>query len=85
MHEKREAHESPPSAPAQLHRLRDLLQRADAEGFAKELNLDPHETRQWFEQGFPAEGYGATVIQALGTLVLGSIVTTSHGDSRAHG
>jgi hypothetical protein len=85
VHENGKAHELPRSAPAQLHRLTDLVQRGDAEGFAQELNLDPHETQQWFEQGFTAEGYGATVIQAVGTLVLRRIVIPSKGESRAHG
>jgi hypothetical protein len=76
VHGKGEVHESSRSAPVQLHHVRNLLQRGDAEGFATELNLDPRRTRQWFEQGFPHEGYGADVIRALGTLVLGRIVAS---------
>lgn len=84
MHETGEAH-AVPHGPAQLHRLKDLIQRGDAEGFAKELNLDSNETRQWFEHGFTADGYGAQVIQAIGTLVLYGILTTSSRAGRAHG
>jgi len=86
MHGKGEAHELSRSAPAQLHHLRSLVQQADAESFAKELNLDPHRTRQWFKQGFPHEGYGAEVINALGALVLMRIVaTTRDREEHAHG
>lgn len=85
MHEKGEAHEIPRSGPAQLHRLRDLIQQGDAEGFAKELNLDSSEIRQWFAHGFRDDGYGAKVIQAIGTFVLNGILTTSNRESRARG
>jgi hypothetical protein len=85
VNEKEEPHDVPRSTPAQLHRLRDLIQRGNAEGFAKELNLDSNETREWFEHGFTAEGYGAKVIQAIGTFVLNRILITSNRESRAHG
>jgi hypothetical protein len=85
VNESKEAHDVPRNAPAQLHRLRDLIQRGDAEGFAKELNLDSNETREWFKHGFTAEGYGAKVTQAIGTFVLNRILTTSSRESRAHG
>jgi hypothetical protein len=61
----------------QLHHLRNLLHRGDTQGFANELNLNPQETRQWFERGFPHEGYDGEVIRALGTLVLTRMVTTT--------
>jgi hypothetical protein len=83
MHEQGEAHRSSRLAPAQLHRLRDLLQQGDVEGFANELNLDVHQTRQWFDEGFRQDGYGAEVIKVLGTLVLRTILTTS-GDRNEH-
>lgn len=86
MHEQGEAHRSSRLAPAQLHRLRDLLQQGDAEGFAHELNLDVHQTRQWFDEGFTKDGYGAEVIKALGTLVLTRILTPARdNEGHAHG
>lgn len=86
MHQQGEAPESSRLAPAQLHRLRDLLQQGDAEGFANELNIDVHQTRQWFDEGFRQDGYGAEVIRALGTLVLTRILTTSRDrNEHAHG
>jgi hypothetical protein len=77
MHTGRRLHESGLGAAKQLHRLRDLIQQGDAEGFASELNLDPRRTRHWFDQEFTGEGYGADVITALGTLVLSRIVVDS--------
>lgn len=74
MQDKGESRESSRHGPAQLHRLRDLLQRRDAEGFATELNLDPTETRLWFDRGFGHDGYGAEVVRAVGTLVLERIL-----------
>jgi hypothetical protein len=72
--------------PAQLHRIKELVQRGDAEGFANLLNLDAHQTRQWFDEGFRQDGYGAEVIRALGTLVLTRILTTSRDrNDQAHG
>jgi hypothetical protein len=86
MHGKGEAHESPRTAPKQLHHLRNLVQQDDAEAFANELNLDPGRTRQWFDQGFTQEGYGAEVIRALGTLVLTRIFSTARDrEGHAHG
>jgi hypothetical protein len=86
VHERGEAHQSSRLAPAQLHRLRALLQQGDAEGFANELNLDVHQSRQWFDEGFRQDGYGATVIKAVGTLVLTRILTTSRDrNEHAHG
>ena len=85
MHEKSEAHDSARTGPAQLHRLRDLLQHRDAEGFASELRLDAHKTRQWFDRGFTQEGYGAEIIQALGTLVLTRmLITTGAREDQTH-
>lgn len=86
MHERGEAHQSSQLAPAQLHRLRDLVKQRDAEGFANELNLDVHQTREWFDEGFRQDGYGAEVIRTLGTLVLTRILTTSRDrNEHAHG
>ncbi len=79
-------HQSSRLAPARLHRLRDLIKEGDAEGFANELNLDMHQTRQWLDEGFRQHGYGAEVIRALGTLVLTRILTTSRDrNEHAHG
>ena len=81
-----EAHVSSRTAPAQLHRLKELVQRGDAEGFAHELNLDPRRTREWLEQGFPQDGYGAKVIKALGAMVLTRIVAPNPDrEEHAHG
>jgi hypothetical protein len=74
VHRNGDAHESSRTAPAQLHRLKNLLQRGDAAGFASELNLDPVQTREWFARGFTQDGYGADVITAMGTLVLTRIL-----------
>ena len=82
MHQEGE-HEPARSGPVQLHRARQLLQQGDAEGFAKELDLEPRRTREWFEHGFPHDGYGADVIRALGTLVLTRILAVKEGG--AHG
>jgi hypothetical protein len=50
------------------------------------LNLDPEETRRWFERGFGEEGYGVVVAKALGLLVLRRMVAAPHhGESKAHG
>lgn len=65
-------------------RLMSLVQRGDAGGFAKELNLDPDRTHQWFERGFTQEGYGAEVIRALGTHMLKVLTSTRHGGN-THG
>jgi len=83
VHQQGEAPESSRSAPAQLHRLRSLLQQGDAEGFARELNLDADKTRQWFARGFTQNGYGAEVIKALGALVLTRIVAPA-GNREGH-
>jgi hypothetical protein len=64
------------TAPAQLHRLKTLLQRREAEAFANELNLDPEQIRDWFARGLTHEGYGAEVSKAIGTLVLSRLVAT---------
>lgn len=86
MLEKGEAHELSRTAPKQLHHLRSLVQQGDAEAFANELKLDAGRTRQWFEQGFRREGYGADVIMALGILVFTGIVTTMPDrEGHAHG
>jgi hypothetical protein len=88
MHGKGMAHELPPNAPTQVHleHLRKWVQQGDAEAFAKALNLDPGRTRQWFDQGFTHEGYGAEVMKALGTLALMKIfATASHREGHAHG
>lgn len=86
MHEQGEADRSSRLAPAQLHRLRDLVKQGDAEGFANELNLDVDQTRQWFDEGFRQDGYGAEVIKALGTLVLTRMLTTARDkNEHAHG
>lgn len=77
MHETGLARAGGMSGPAQLHRLREGVQRGDADVFARELNLDPHETARWFEEGFGAGGYGAEVVKALGLLVLQRMVLTS--------
>jgi len=83
---KHEPHETAQSAPKQLHILRDLVRRGDAEAFANELNLDPRQTREWFDRGLTTEGYGAEVIKALGALVLTRIVaTTADKEEHAHG
>jgi hypothetical protein len=68
-----------------LEKLRNLVQQGDAEAFANELNLDPRRTRQWFDQGFTQEGYGAEVIRALGAIALMKILTTMHDRGDAHG
>ncbi len=83
MHANEEAHESSRTAPKQLHHLRSLVQQGDAEAFANELNLDPDQTRQWFEQGPTHDGYGADVIRALGNLVLTGILVTAR-DTEGH-
>ena len=86
MHGKGKAHELPPNAPTQVHleQLRNLVQQGDSEAFANALNLDPSRTRQWFDQGFTHEGYGAEVMKALGTLALMKIFkTSSHRDRHA--
>ena len=49
MHQSGPAEQRGLSGPAQLHRLRELLQRGDAETFARELNLDSQQTARWFE------------------------------------
>ena len=69
-----------------LHHLRNLVQRGNAEAFAKELNLDPGRTRTWFDQGFTHQGYGTEVTKALGAYVLDEILTTSasRGGSKMH-
>lgn len=85
MHREGEAQDPTRTAPAQLHRLRSLVEQGDAEGFAKGLNLDAGQTRQWFDDGFPHEGYGAEVLRALGTLVLSRIVAKRERAGRAHG
>ena len=77
MHETEPAQERGASGPTQLHRLRELLQRGDAEAFARELNLDPDETARWFEGGFATDGYGAEALTALGLLVLRRMLLTS--------
>jgi O-antigen/teichoic acid export membrane protein len=59
--------------------LRTLAQQGDAEGFANELHLDAQQTRDWFARGFPPDGYGALVIDALGALVLARIVEPAGG------
>ncbi len=56
-----------------MHRfdhLRMLVQQGEAEAFARELNLDPRLTRQWFDHGFPQEDYGTEVIKVLGAHML---------------
>ena len=70
MHQTGPAHERGLSGPAQLHRLRELLQRGDADTFARELDLDSQQTARWFESGFGPDGYGSEVVKALGVLVL---------------
>jgi hypothetical protein len=78
--------ESASGAPQQLHHLRELVGRRDADAFARELNLDPEETRRWFERGFGEDGYGVVVAKALGLLVLRRMVAAPHhGESKAHG
>ena len=69
-----------------LHHLRNLVQRRNAEAFAKELNLDPGRTRTWFDQGFTHQGYGTEVTKAFGAYVLDEILTTSvsRGGSKMH-
>ena len=81
------AHELPPTAThLHLPHLRKMVQQGDAEAFAKALNLNPGQTRQWFEQGFTHHGYGAEVIRALGTLVLMKIFApSSDREGHAHG
>jgi hypothetical protein len=64
-------------------RLRSLVQQGDAEGFARELGLDPNRTRDWFEQGLAQEGYGADVIGAVGTHML-KLLTSAHVKGDAH-
>lgn len=67
-----------------LEHLRNIVQQGDAEGFAKELNLDPGRTREWFDLGFRQEDYGAEVIRTLGAHVLKAL-TSKHGAGDAHG
>jgi hypothetical protein len=67
-----------------LEHLRNLVQQDDAEGFAKAMKLDPAQTRQWFDQGFTEEGYGADVIRTLGTHVLKAL-TSGNREGDAHG
>lgn len=66
-----------------MEHLRNLVQDGDAEGFANAMDLDPGRTRQWFDQGFTHEGYGAEVIRALGTHILKGL-TTQHKGGRPH-
>jgi hypothetical protein len=61
-----------------------LVQQRDAGAFAKALNLDPDQTRQWFQLGFTQEGYGAEVIRALGTHML-KVLTSTRDGGDAHG
>jgi hypothetical protein len=86
VHEQGERLRASRQGPAQLHRIKELVQRGEAERFANELNLDAQQTRQWFDEGFRQDGYGAEVIRALGTLVLTRILTTSRDrNDQAHG
>jgi hypothetical protein len=64
-------------------RLMSLVQRGDADGFAKELDLDPDRTRQWFEQGCTQAGYGAEVIRTLGAHML-KVLTRTRDKGNAH-
>lgn len=66
-----------------LEHLRELVQKGDADRFARELGLDPRQTRQWFDQNFTTEGYGAEVIRVLGTHVVKAL-TTAHDEHREH-
>jgi hypothetical protein len=68
-----------------LEHLRNLVQQGDAEAFASELNLDPGRTRQWFDQGFTHEGYGAEVIRALGTYIMKALTNTRDRGGHARG
>jgi len=65
-------------------RLRNLVAQGDADTFAKELKLDPDQTRQWFDQGFPQAGYGTEIIRVLGTHML-KVLTSARGRGGAHG
>ena len=63
-------------------RVTSFVEQNDAEAFARELNLDPVRTREWFDQGFTQEGYGAEVIKALGTHMLKVLTgTRNKGDA----
>lgn len=67
-----------------MEHLRNLVQQGDAEGFARAVDLDPVRTRQWFERGFPQEGYGQEVIVAVGSHVVKAL-TSPHEERNAHG
>ena len=67
-----------------LQRLRKLVQQGDAEGFARAMGLDAVQTRQWFAEGFPQEGYGKEVVVAVGSHVLKAL-TSPHEEHDEHG
>jgi hypothetical protein len=69
-----------------MHHLRELIRQRDAEAFAKELNLDPGQTRTWFNQGFTHDGYGVEVIKSVGAHALDRMLLTSQREEgHTHG
>lgn len=67
-----------------MEHLRNMVQQGDAEGFARAVGLDPVRTLQWFELGFPQEGYGQAVAIAVGSHVVKALTSRHHDSDEGH-